>query len=474
VRQEATSVGTPIVADSGIPFFIGAAPVQSAANPAPAGEPVLCTSWDEAKERFGFADFDFAAKNWKYNLSECMYSHFKLFGMQPAIICNLLDPASMASVVAATDIPVSDKKALLPLEAINDGSLVVKAAGGSGDALVLDTDYSVFYSDENLTIALLSDGAVYSADQINVEYKVVTPASVTPTLVATGMENIEKCMTSAGGVIPDLVCAPSFSQDVTVAAVMATKTTINGLFGAKALIDISSAATGATSYTAAAALKNANNLVDPDQIVCWPMLRLGDRIFHMSTQMAGLIPTVDNSDENGGIPVESPSNKEFKANGMVLEGGAPLTLTHAQANILNANGICTALNFLGGWVAWGNYNACYPMNNDVKDYFIPISRMFDWVGNTVVKTFWKRLDKPMNERRRDNIIDTCNIWLNGVVGAGFLLGARVEVRPEDNPLSDLMAGIIKVRIYLTPAGPMQEIVFILEYDHNYVTAAFAA
>ena len=37
-----------------------------------------------------------------------------------------------------------------------------------------------------------------------------------------------------------------------------------------------------------------------------------------------------------------------------------------------------------------------------------------------------------------------------------------------------MAGIIRLHVYLTPPSPAQEIDFILEYDVNYVTEAFAA
>jgi len=473
VRQQATSVGSPRVALVGIPFFIGAAPVHSADNPLAAGEVLLTTNWDEAFERLGFSDFDEESKSWKYNLSECMYSHYKLFEKQPAVFCNLLDSATMTAPVAAVDIPVAENKALLPLEAINDETLVIKKAGGTGSALEKGTDYAVYYSDESLIIDLLEDGVAYDDDMINVAYKKVTPESVTPDVVAVGMQNIEKCMTSAGGVIPDLVLAPGFSHDPTVAAVMATKTTINGIFEAKAYVDISSDKTdGAKTYTEAIALKNKNNIVDKDQVVCWPKLRLGNRIFHMSTQLAGLTATVDSA--NNGIPYESPSNKELKANGMALEDGTELSLTHAQANILNANGIMTALNFMGGWTAWGNYTACHPLNNDVKDYFLPVSRMFDWVGNTVIRTFWGRLDKPMTARLVGNIMDTCNIWLNGIVGSGFLLGARVEAREEDNPLTDLMAGIIRVRIFITPPSPAQEFVFILEYDVNYLKLALAA
>ena len=286
------------------------------------------------------------------------------------------------------------------------------------------------------------------------------------------MESIELCLTTLG-IVPDLICAPGHSQASTVAAVMATKAGgINGMFRAKALIDIDSGSGGATSYTAAISGKGAGNFVDVDEVVCWPMLKLGNYKFHMSTQLAGLIAQVDAG--NGGCPYESPSNKNFQCDAMVLEDGTEVNLTLAQANILNDNGIVTALNFMGGWCAWGNYTACYPSNTDVKDYFIPVSRMFGWVGNTLIQTFWSKLDKPMNRRLIDTIMDTANIWLNGLVGSGYLLGARAEMGDSENPLTDLMAGIIKIHIYMTPPSPAQEIDFILEYDTSYVTSALQA
>lgn len=84
--QAATGVSTPSVADSGIPFVVGAAPVQSADNYSAAalGLPVLCTSFAEAKAALGYSD-DFAS----YDLCEVMYTHFQLFGCQPVILCNM-------------------------------------------------------------------------------------------------------------------------------------------------------------------------------------------------------------------------------------------------------------------------------------------------------------------------------------------------------------------------------------------------
>ena len=132
-------------------------------------------------------------------------------------------------------------------------------------------------------------------------------------------------------------------------------------------------------------------------------------------------------------------------------------LTFEQSCIIAGYGIVTALNFMSmGWTCRNNYTACYPSNTDVKDYFIPVSRMFDWIGNTVIRTFWSKLDKPMTRRFADSILDTCNIWLNGLVGMERLLGARAEMLASENNLLDLMAGILKIHIYMTPPSPAQE------------------
>ncbi|MDF2984885.1 MAG: Phage tail sheath protein [Eubacterium sp.] len=468
VSEQATSVGTPITAKVGIPFVIGTAPVQRVESPAAVGDPVLCTSFEEAVEKLGYSD------NWSnYNLCEFMYSHFKLYGCQPVIFVNMLATSTMKSAVVAADKQVINHKVKLPTEAINDSALVIKAAGGTGGAYEKDTDYSTYYDGENLVIELLSNSSHYTENTINVAYNAVIPASVDNTAVATGLENIEKCLTVVG-IVPDLICAPGYSMNSEVAAVMATKAAgINGMFKAKALIDISTAAVGgADEYSKVAASKAQNNFTDEDQIVCWPLLKLGNRVFHFSTQLAGLIAQVDIG--NGGSPYESPSNKKMQCDSLVTESGKEVKLTLAQANILNAAGIMTSLNFMGGFVAWGNYTACYPSSIDVKDYLIPVSRMFDWVGNTLITTFWSKLDKPMNRRLIDSILDTCNIWLNGLVGSGYLLGARAEFRENENPLTSLMAGIIKIHLYITPPSPAQEIDFVLEYDADYVTAALSS
>lgn len=464
VSEQPTSVGAPVVAATGVPFVIGTAPIQGAKNPAPVGVPVLITGWNEFRERFGYSD------DWdKYTLCEYAFAHFVLYGMQPVIFVNLLDPATHKEAVAASDLNVVNKKVTLPAEAINNALLVVKPQGGGGNAYVKDTDYAVIYTDTGVNIELLPDGSAYSATKLNISYNKVTPASINASAVATGMESIELCATTLG-TIPDLIVSPKFSEDQAVAAVMAAKAgSINGMFGAKAIIDIRSDSAGAQSYGDVYEYKNSKSLVDKNQIPLWPKVTFGGKTYHYSTHMAALIAVTDT---NFGAPFVSPSNKTLLIDGLVNGEGEEVNLTLAQANILNAQGIVTALNFMGGWKAWGNYTACYPANNDVKDNLICVSRMFDWVGNTIIQTCWNYVDMPMNKRILDNIVDMINIWLNGLTGSEYILGGRVEMLEEENPPTNLMQGIVKFHVYLTPPSPAQEIDFTLEYDINYLTEAF--
>lgn len=465
VYEQATPVSTPVVADVGIPFVVGLAPVHTAEKPAKANTPVICTSWSEAVEKLGFS------YDWKtYTLCEFMYSHFQLFGCQPVIFCNVFDAEKMRTQAEAKDYNVIDRCAKLPFDMIAD-TLTVK---NGETVLEPDADYSILY-DENKNaciIELLSSGEAYDATTLNVGGYQVKTDGIAVADIVEGLGEIDACMSTVG-VIPDLICAPGYSHNSVVAAVMATKAAgINGLFRAKAIVDCDSGADGVRQYSDLIGYKNKNNFVDENQILCWPMVKLGDYQFHMSTQLAGLMAQVDT--ENMGCPYESPSNKRYQMDGCCLEDGTEVNLTFEQSCIIAGYGIVTALNFMSmGWTCRNNYTACYPANTDVKDYFIPVSRMFDWVGNTVVRTFWSKLDKPMNRRFADSILDTCNIWLNGLVSMERLLGARAEMLESENNQLDLMAGIIKIHIYMTPPSPAQEIDFILKYDPAYVTAAFS-
>jgi len=223
-------------------------------------------------------------------------------------------------------------------------------------------------------------------------------------------------------------------------------------------------------YTGVPAWKKANNINSPNQILCFPMVKLGSKKFHLSTQVAGRITATDNNASLGdGTPCESSSNKLMKIDSAVLIDETEVLLDLQQANYLNENGIVTALNFVGGFVMWGNETACYPSNTDVTDYFICVSRMFKWVANSIVLTYWSKVDKKLNRRLIDSIVDSLNIWMNGLTSEEKLLGGRVEFLESENSITDIMSGKAKFHVYMTPPSPAKKLEFVLEYDISYLS-----
>jgi len=472
-RQVETSVSTPVTANSGVAFFVGTAPVHTVGGQVNA--PVMALNYAEAVSALGYSD------DWKkYSLCEAVYSEFQLYKKSPVFFVNVLDPAKHKKTVAPTDIDLADKKALLPFEAIAE-SVVVKASGEESATYAVNEDYGLFYEGANLVLEVLEGGAIpESADKLNIAFEQVDPSLVTDAEIIGGF-NVNTKKTSGlelvdsvypkYSIAPDLLCAPGWSHKTEVAAVLNAKAqSINGLFAAKALIDIDTSAV--KYYSDAPAWKKAQNINFKTQILCFPMIKLGERTFHLSTQAAGLMGQVDT--DNGGCPCESPSNKLLQANAAVLADGSEFLIDLQQANYLNSNGIVTVLNLMGGFTLWGNQTACFPASTDVKDYFISVSRMFGWVANSVILTYWSKIDKKLNYRLVDNIVDSLNIWLNGLVSEEKLLGGRVEFRESENSQTALMAGKAVFHIFMTPPSPAQEIEFVLEYDADYISTLFAA
>lgn len=470
-EKQVTSVSTPITSDSGIHFVVGLAPVHTVGGSV--NEPILVNSYADGVAMLGYSDDWGTAEAPKYTLCEEMYAAFKLYGISPIVLVNVLDPAKHKKTVEAADYDLSSEKTvLLPLEALKDTVTVTGYEKG--------TDYECMYTDTNLVIEVVEGGSIGAEiTSLNIAYTAVDPSKVTKkdiiggydvaTNKYSGLELVDMVFPKHR-VIADLILCPGFSHDPEVAAVMDAKTeSINGLFEGKCVIDVDT--TEVLRYADVPAWKNSKNITKPSQIIVWPMCKLGDKVFHYSVQEACRITATDCDASMGdGTPCESPSNKSLQVDSMVLADGTEVLLDLNSANYLNENGIVTALNLMGGYVSWGNSTACYPSNTDVTDYFIAVSRMFAWVGNSIILSVWDKVDRKLNRRLIESVVQTLNLWMNGLTSEEKILGGRVEFLAEENSDIDLMAGKIKIHVYMTPPSPAQEFDFLLEYDTSYLSS----
>lgn len=376
------------------------------------------------------------------------------------------------TATVSTDVAIADLPYNLPVGATG---LSITCDKPFTNILVRDQDYSVKYNDSNkVVITFLDDAKIVDESVViswhEVDASKVTSADIIGTVDAdgnsTGIELIENIYPKFR-VVPTILIAPKYSTAPEVAAVMKTKVAkINEVFKAIAIADIPATLT----YSEVPAWKNEKNLVDENLIVCWPKISLGGVQYHISTQLAGLMAQVDY--DNDSVPYVSPSNKNLQMDSSVLADGTEQFLSLPQANYLNSQGIVTALNFSSGWVAWGNSCSKFPSSTDPIERFISIRRTMNWIINSLVLTYFSQVDAPMTRRLIELVMDSVNIWFNGLAAKGCILGGRIVFDSDDNPTTNLISGIVKFKIYVTPPPPAEQISFELEFDPDYLSTLF--
>lgn len=462
-----TSILSPVEGESGLPVVIGSAPIFLG-DEANINKPVLCYSYAEAIKAFGYSE------DWeKFTLCEFIYSQFALYGQAPAVIINVFDPEKHSE-------KISGKEFVAISNVVNLGKNIIKSKGfefKNEDDEEISISYAATYNDDGdcvITFAQNITGKI-KATFTQAKPELISEADIIGgynqnTGKYTGLELVSRVYPMFR-IIPGIIAAPKYSEKSEVAAVMSAKCkNINGVFSCISVVDIPSDNSNAPSYSLVTELKNLNNIVNENQIACWPMVKLGDKKYHLSTQLVGLMNRTDRNNDD--MPYKSPSNEILQIDGAINASGEEINLGLDEANYLNSQGIFTALNFSNGWVAWGNRTACYPNSTDVKDCFIPVRRMFDYVGNTFITTFWQKVDAPITLRLIRTVINTFNIYLNGLMARGIILGGRIEFNENDNDITSLMNGTLRFHVFLTPPVPAETIEAVLEYDPAYLQSLF--
>lgn len=412
VSEKATGLVTPVNVESAMPVIIGTAPVHNLpeGSEIPVNEPRLLYSMSDFVSQFGSPGEGEKASG--YTLYEAANIFFGRYAVSPMVAINVFDPEKHVKTV------------------------------GEGDEADTLPDVSKVTADDII-------GGIDS-----------------DTLKHTGLSLVDKVF-PLFRIVPGQILAPRYSKDPSVAIAIGAKCReISGLFKCMGIIEC---ADNLKNYTEAPAWLNDNNLTD-DRLVCM----FGDLLYNGeiesgSAHLASVIASRDA--ENEGVPYWSPSNKRIYAEGLVY-GGEKIALAPTEGAYLNGNGIVTALNMVGGLVAWGDQTCAYPGVTDVKDSSIPIRRMFNWIGNTLILTAWQFVSIPATRRRIETIQDTFSVWLNGLCAREFILGGRVTFEEIDNPKLDMMDGKYRWHVYVTPPQAARELDFILEYDPKYLETLY--
>lgn len=426
----------------------------------------LVTSAEEAMKYFG------GTSDLSFTISEVLDACLNLYNVKPIVAINVLDPSKHKTEKTKSAIVVTENKVTLEESGIILSTLTVKIASQQ-EALPQDKYNAYFNNSGKVIIEIIGEGI----PQIDVEYSFLDISKVTKsdilggidpnTLEKQGFECIDEVFNKYS-MIPGLIIAPGFSHEPEVKAIIEAKaSSINSKYGAMGIVDLPEE----TQYGDAILKKKELNIVDEDLLLCFGKGKLGDKIYHMSTLAAGSMSSIDA--RNDGVPYESPSNKNLKVNALVIktnDGYKEILLDEEQqANLLNENGIVTAIRRSNGFVLWGNRTSAYQPggSTDPKDIWIPVKRMFKYISNVIIMNTAQDVDKPMTYSRAELIQNTVNVYLAGLVSAQKLLGGRIEFLREENPLGDMLEGKFKWHIYIGAVLPGESLHFILEYDPSY-------
>ena len=457
----------------GLIMAVGTSPIRQATTPVAANEPVLCSTYNEAVSRLGYS-----TDTGKYTLCEAMDVLFGLYQVAPVVFVNVFDPTThktehereLHQVTADHKVSIDgDVIGTIKTETMTTDGSDETWTDISANATVTTqtTDTTVLTLPETYTLGARvyltydePDASRVSGDMVAGSYNSITGAS-------TGLELVSEVYSRFGQTIGTII-APGWSHLPNVMLKMAGKAElVNGHFSAVAIADLNSTAIG--GYGQAYTWKTSNGYAHPHLIACYPAVKYGNAMQHMSTHLAGRMAR--QTADDGDVPYRSPSNRSALISGMCNLDGSANYFGEEAACVLNGGGIVTVTNF-NGWRFWGNNTSAYPGTSDPKDRWIAVRRMFNFVKEALTLRFWSQLGEPITRRQIDSIIDSANTYLNGLTNMGALLGGRVECLEEDNSASDLADGKVSFRVYVTPPSPARELMFTMQYDAEYLGEIF--
>ena len=149
-----------------------------------------------------------------------------------------------------------------------------------------------------------------------------------------------------------------------------------------------------------------------------------------------------------------------------------LWLDLTRANYLNGQGIYTVSNFDGGMKTWGGRMACYPSNTDPKDAQDSIRRFFNWYQAQFILTYFSKVDEPLTRRLVQTFLKSEQIKLDGYTAREIILGGSITFDESENPVTDLIDGIMRFHLRITPPPAARDIEAVFEFDTDNLSALF--
>lgn len=436
--------------------LVGTAPIwEVAEGQRTVNELVIINTQQAAAQRFGRASHD------HYTIPRALQALADQ-GVMFAVVVNVFDPAKHVASVTGEALAFSGDA--LDLGHVGVSGVVIKSQDGDTTYDEGD-DYTLEASTGRVT--RVDGGRIEVGAPVTVDMTYADPTQVTPAEVIgevdplTGQRTGMQLFLDAFGLLgfhPRVLMAPVFHVQSTVAAALRV---ISPQVGG---IDVIDAPVGTTPQEALSGRGPAGTIPafqtgSDRSVLCYPHLKVGDRLEPYSQRWAGVRCRTD---EQLGY-WWSASNQEIQG-----VDGIELPIGKEMANLLNDAGVVTIRQRFGqGLRTWGNRSAAWPTTTTVNN-FISVRRTADIIGDSLEEAAEQFTDRPVDDALISTIVETGNGFIASLITRGAILDGRCWYDPADNPVADVALGQLKFRYDFGPKVPLERQTYYRVININYL------
>ena len=459
---------------STIPAYIGTLPIQRVnANGSASFDykpyvntPILVNSLNEIRDLY--------SDDWaSYTLCEAIAAHFDNGNevVSPIILINMFDPKTMVASEATSATVTLVSEGANKVGYIEDPKCILDDITVTVEPALSAGEYTIAY--EGDVVKLTITKADFSQPSVQVSYKKidVSDTKITSTVFQSALDALDVCEMTTG-YIPNVLVAPSFSEKPTIHTLMIDK--VNTKISEKwYLVSVSDIPCDTNADTIAKAItwKATNGYTNKFDKVCYPKVKQGDKIFHLSTITAFSMQRTDSQNDN--VPYVSPSNKSVNADGAVLNDGSSIYISESNANKLNAVGITTVNIIKRGLRLWGSHMANYDFENldtiSSEDRGDANIRMMLYLMNYLQYNYIDEIDTAFTRKDIDNVKTSVQQWLNSLVNEGKLLYATIDFNESENSTANVVNGDFVFNVGSTLLPNAKSITFKVNYTAEGLT-----
>lgn len=447
------TVAQAAVASTSAAVYIGTSPInliRGYATKKLVNEPVKLTNIT-AQRVIGYSS------DWsKFTLSEVIKAHFSnpKGNVGPVHVINILDPDVHRTAEAEHELTFVNGEAVVTTDTIILDTFAIENK-------VEGTDYELSYDFNTGKLTVRSLGETPLTGTVACTYRDVDLTQITASVfrgsksdgVYTGAYVIEK-LYPFYGIVPQYIAAPGFTNDpANYKALCDLAYQVNNhWFGfVYADLPIMDGSTPIVTMDDVKAYRLANGYTESNSKIYWPMAKIDNDIYHVSTLAVVEKLRVDQELKH---PCGTDGNKTVAVTSLYFGEDIEKVYDQEDGNILAQEGIATVVAWAGRFKLWGDHTAAYMYSReDVLDKRLIFDAnviMLNYTLNQFQLRYENQIDQNINKAVKDTITHDFQEWLKSLVADGALIGnPQVEFLEENNPSDEISKGRFVWNIFQT-------------------------